>query len=181
MTPRTPPVPLSCSSSNTQARTGSQGHRTEGLPCPPATPTSDVTVHREGLERPTAIWVNGVVARGLPTDPVSITCFLVKGWKRREGCRSVQGRHQAAVGAAGARIVPDPRGSRLTFVAGLPLVPRQVADAHEVIPGLDTAAVMLTQVGGAPEGTQSSCPSTSTAPPCPPLPGSTLALVDTCP
>lgn len=41
----------------------------------------------------------------------------------------------------------------LTFVAGLSLVARQVADAHEVIPGLHAAAVMLAEVGGAPEGT----------------------------
>lgn len=82
----------------------------------------------------------------------------------------MQGRHQAGLRAAGTPAVPDPRGSRLTFVAGLPLVPRQVTDAHEVIPGLDTAAVVLTEVGGAPGGTESSCHCTSTAPAVSPTP-----------
>lgn len=66
----------------------------EGEPgaCPrrPGAPTSYVTVHREGFERPAAVRVDGVVPRGLPADPVSVARLLVKGWKRETGRRDGQ-------------------------------------------------------------------------------------------
>lgn len=86
--PGAPPLPPSCPVPSAQAGCGPQGHWVEGPPRPPTAPTSDVAVHREGLERPAAVRVDGVVPRGFPADPVSVARLLVKGWTRETGLGS---------------------------------------------------------------------------------------------